>query len=73
MIMSHTSHWRLEVPWSRAGVRSEASSLKIPQDQLVHSEPKHDKKTLRVMDTTEANMKFKIHGVQMAVKDTVSI
>ena len=71
MIMSRTSHRRLEVPWSRAGVRSEAGSLKIPQDQLVCSEPMRDKKTLRVTDTTEANTKFKIHGVQTAVKDTV--
>ena len=31
----------------------------------------HDKKTLRVTDTIEANTKFKIHGLQMAVKDTV--
>ena len=71
MIMSHTSHRRLEVPWSRAGVRSEAGSLKIPQDQLVRSEPMRDKKILRVTDTAEANTKFKIHGVQTAVKDTV--
>ena len=29
-------------------------------------------KTLRVTGTTEANMKFKIHGLQTAMKDTVS-
>ena len=59
------------MPWSRARVRSEAGSLKIPQDQLIHSEPMRDKKTLRVTDATEANTKFKIHGLQTAVKDTV--
>ena len=60
------------MPWSRARVRSEAGSLKIPQDQLICSEPMRDKKTLRVTDATEANAKFKIHGLQTAVKDTVN-
>ena len=32
----------------------------------------HDKKALRVTGTTEANMKFTIHTVQTAVKDTVN-
>ena len=59
------------MPWPRAGVRSEAGSPKIPQDQLICSEPMCDKKTLRVTDTTEANTKFKFHGLQTAVKDTV--
>ena len=66
-LFPHTSHWRLEVPWSRARVRSKAGSLKIPQDQLICSEPMHDKKTLRVTDTTEANTKFEIHGLQTTV------
>ena len=30
-------------------------------------------KTLRVTGTTEANMKFKIHGLQTAMKDTVCL
>ena len=70
-LCSHTFHRRLEVSWSRARVRTEAGSLKIPQNQLICSEPMRDKKTLRVTDTTEANTKFKIHGLQTAVKDTV--
>ena len=53
-------------------MRSEAGSLKIPQDQLIRSEPMRDKKTLRVTDTTEANTKFEIRGLQTAVKDTVT-
>ena len=53
---------RLEVPWARARVRSEASSLKIPQDQLICSGPMCDKNTLRVTGTTEANTKFMIHN-----------
>ena len=52
-------------------MRSEAGSLKIPQDQLIHSEPMCDKRKLRVTDTIEANTKFEIHGLQTAVKDTV--
>ena len=44
----------------RARVRSEASSLKIPQDQC-------DKKTLRVTGTTQANTKFMIHDCERTV------
>ena len=62
-LCSHTFHQRLDVPWSRARVRSEASSLKIPQDQLICFEPMHDKKTLKVTDTTKANTRLKIYGL----------
>ena len=72
MIIFHAFHQRLEVPWARARVSLEASSLNIPQDHLICSRPMHDKKALRVTGTTEANMKFTIHTVQTAVKDTVN-